>query len=44
MRTHDEYRLLLRLWEDGQNKKNIALYTGIECIQKFDNGLHHTSR
>ncbi|MBC7814442.1 MAG: transcriptional regulator [Burkholderiales bacterium] len=43
MRTHDEYRSILELWESGVNKKRIALYTGIprgtvvECIQKFGN-------
>jgi hypothetical protein len=41
MRTPDEYRLILRLWEDGQDKMSIARHTGIprgtvtDCIKKF---------
>lgn len=41
MRSIDEYRQILRLWEQGENKSKIARLTGIprrtvfECIQRY---------
>jgi hypothetical protein len=43
MRTYDEYQLILRLWEDGQNKSDIERLTGIprgtvlDCIKRYGN-------
>lgn len=42
MRSHDEYRSVLELWESGVNKKRISIMTGIpratvrDCIDKFE--------
>jgi hypothetical protein len=42
MRSYEEYRQILDLWERGYPKKRIAIMTGIprrtviDCIQKFE--------
>jgi len=41
MRSYDEYKQILELWELGINKKAISRYTGIprrtviDCIQRY---------
>lgn len=43
VRTTDEYRRILRLWEDGRNKSEIEQETGIpratvrDCIKRYGN-------
>jgi hypothetical protein len=56
MRSNDEYRLILKLWEAGYNKSVIERETGIpratvrDCIKKFgtqkefEEYLHHEQR